>query len=235
MKNKLFYFFFLFPFSALFGFIVACRRKRYTTRSHTFPIPTICVGNLRVGGTGKTPHVAYIANFLSQNHQVAILSRGYGRKTKGYINAAENQNLNSEIIGDEPMQYVQNLPNVEVAVCEKRKIGIEKLLLKNPEIEAVILDDAYQHLAVNYTLKIVLTEYERPFFKDFPLPYGYLRERRNAAKHADIIIVTKCAEYLTEAEKLQFIRKLKLQKHQEVYFTKIDYSKIFNFQFSIFN
>jgi len=216
------------PFSIIFGTVTTLRRKAFQKgqlRSETFAVPTICVGNLRVGGTGKTPHVEYIASFLSQNHKVAILSRGYGRKTKGYINAREIPNLSSELIGDEPMQYVVKFPNVEVAVCERRKIGIEKLLKKNQKLEVIILDDAYQHLAVNYSLKILLTEYHRPFFEDFLLPSGNLRECRNTAKYADVIIVTKCPESLTSEEKAHFLQKLKPELRQEVFFTKIEYKQ----------
>ena len=216
--------FFLAPFSFIFGMTTTLRRRAFQKgwlRSETFEIPTICVGNLRVGGTGKTPLVEYIAKFLSQYHQIAILSRGYGRKTKGYINASETQNLSSKIIGDEPMQYVSKFPNVEVAVCEKRKTGIENLMNKNPKLDGIILDDAYQHLSVNYALKIVLTEYYRAFFEDFPIPSGYLREFRNAAKYADIIVITKCPETLTKEEKEDFIQKIKPQPHQEVFFTKL--------------
>jgi tetraacyldisaccharide 4'-kinase len=231
------------PFSLIYGMVAALRRRRFS-RSETFNIPTVCVGNLRVGGTGKTPFVEYLANFLSQNYKIAILSRGYGRKTKGYINASEVDNLNSEILGDEPMQYVQKFPNVEVAVCEKRKTGIQKLLQKKPELEVVILDDAFQHLSVNYTVKIVLTEYDRPCFNDFPLPAGRLREWRTAAKYADIIIVTKCPENLTSEEKKVFLQKLSPKNHQAVYFTKIGYkesrmqkaeSRKQNFQLSTLN
>jgi len=211
-----------FPFSLIFGAIAVVRRKVYQ-KAKTFDVPTICVGNLCVGGSGKTPHVEYIANFLSQNHQIAILSRGYGRKTKGYFNANEIQNPNSEIIGDEPMLYVTKFQNVEIAVCEKRKIGIEKLLLKNSKLETIILDDAYQHLSVNYSLRILLTEYQHPYFKDYPLPSGNLREFRYASKYADIIIVTKCPDTLLEEEKLFYKQKLKLQSHQELFFTKIKY------------
>ena len=190
-------------------------------------MPIICVGNLRMGGTGKTPMVEYIANFLSQNHKIAILSRGYGRKTKGYIHAHETPLLNSQILGDEPMQYVKKFPNAEVAVCEKRKIGIQNLLQKNPKIDVVILDDAYQHLSVNYSIRILLTEYDRPFFEDYPLPSGSLRECRNASKYADIIVVTKCPENLTNEEKEVFIQKLKPKENQEVYFMKIGYKADF--------
>jgi tetraacyldisaccharide 4'-kinase len=214
------------PFSFLFGVVASLRRKAFQKgwlRSETFNVPTICVGNLRVGGTGKTPSVEYIANFLSQNHQIAILSRGYGRKTKGYINASETQNLSSKIIGDEPMQYFRKFPNAEVAVCEKRKIGIQNLLKKNPHLEVVVLDDAYQHLFVNYSLKIILTEYRRPFFEDFPIPSCYLREFRNASKYADIIIITKCPENLSTKEKEDFIQKLKPQPHQDLFFAAIKY------------
>jgi tetraacyldisaccharide 4'-kinase len=167
--------------------------------------------------------VEYIANFLSQNHQIAILSRGYKRKTKGYINAGEIENLSCEIIGDEPMLYVNKFPNAEVAVCEKRTTGIQKLMQKNPELEAVVLDDAFQHLSVNYSLRILLTEYDRPYFKDFPLPMGNLREWRAAAKYAEIIVVTKCPENISKEEKEHFLQKLKPKAHQEVYFTKIGY------------
>ena len=219
MKN---FRFLLFPFSLFWGVIAALRRKLHR-KAKTFNIPTICVGNLCTGGSGKTPHVAYIADFLSQNHQVAILSRGYGRKTKGYIHAGEIQNPSSETIGDEPMLYVSKFPNVEVAVCEKRKIGIEKLSQKNPKLELIVLDDAYQHLAVNYSLRILLTEYDRPFFKDYPLPTGNLREFRSASKYADIIIVTKCPDFLSEDEKKLYKQKLKLCPHQELFFTKIKY------------
>ncbi|MCL1850243.1 MAG: tetraacyldisaccharide 4'-kinase [Bacteroidetes bacterium] len=212
----------LFPLSLIYGMAATIRRKIFL-HPKTFAVPTVCVGNLRVGGTGKTPFVEYLAKFLSQNYQTAILSRGYGRKTTGYINAGEPQNLSSKIIGDEPMQYAQKFPNVEVAVCEKRKTGIQKLLQKNPELEVVILDDAYQHLSVNYSLKIILTEYDRPYFNDYPLPSGRLRECRTAAKYADIIIVTKCPESLTNEKKAFFLKKLKPQKHQEVFFTKIGY------------
>ena len=208
------------PFSLIYGICAALRRKLFRNPEN-FSVPTICVGNLRVGGTGKTPMVEYIASFLSLNHKIAILSRGYGRKTKGYIHAHESTHVNCQILGDEPMLYAQKFPNAEVAVCEKRKIGIQKLLQKNPKIEVVILDDAYQHLSVNYSLRILLTEYDHPFFEDYLLPSGALRECRNAAKYADIIVVTKCPENLTDEEKKVFLQKLKAK--QEVYFTKIGY------------
>ena len=211
------------PFSLIFGTITTCRRK--WVRSETLPVPTICVGNLRIGGTGKTPLVEYIVNFLSQHFQTAILSRGYGRKTKGYINAKETSYLSSQIIGDEPMQYFSKFPNVEIAVCKKRKTGIQNLLKKNPKLKGVVLDDAYQHLSVNYSLRILLTEYHRPFFKDFPIPSGRLREFRCAAKYADIIIVTKCPNDLTQENRKDFILQLKPKQHQEVFFTTIHYAE----------
>ncbi|MDR0207309.1 MAG: tetraacyldisaccharide 4'-kinase [Bacteroidales bacterium] len=216
----------LFPISTIFWLIVVMRRFAYQKgwlRSTTFEIPTVCVGNLDLGGTGKTPHVEYITRFLSQHYQIAILSRGYGRKTKGYINAQETKNLSSEIIGDEPLQYVTKFPNVEVAVCEKRKTGIEKFVEKNPKLEIVVLDDSYQHLSVNYSARILLTDFYHPFFNNFLFPIGTLRDYRNAAKYADIILVTKCPENLSYEEKAFFFRKLKLKPQQEVYFTKVRY------------
>jgi len=238
--------FLLFPISIVFWIVVVLRRlahQRGWLRSSTFDIPTICVGNLNLGGTGKTPHVEYLTRFLSQHYQIAILSRGYGRKTKGYINTHETKNLSSEIIGDEPMQYVSKFPNVKVAVCEKRKTGIEKLVEKNPKLEVIVLDDAYQHLSVNYTARIVLTDFYHPFFNDFLFPAGTLRDYRNAAKYADIIIFTKCPESLSQEEKTTFLQKLKPKPQQEVYFTKISYklqvtsdkSNINNCQLSIVN
>jgi len=216
----------LYPISIIFWIVVVLRRFAYQKgwlRSTTFDIPTICVGNLNLGGTGKTPHVEYLTRFLSQHYKTAILSRGYGRKTKGYINAHETQNLSSEMIGDEPMQYVTKFPNVEVAVCEKRKTGIEKLVEKNPKLEVVVLDDAYQHLSVNYSVRILLTEYHYPFYNDFLFPAGTLRDYRNAAKYADTIIVTKCPDNLSQKEKSAFLQKLKPKPHQSVFFTKISY------------
>jgi len=220
--------FLLFSFSALYGLAAALRRKAFQNKwlhSETFNVPTICVGNLSMGGTGKTPLVEYIARFLSQNHKIAVLSRGYGRKTKGYIHARETQDINSSIIGDEPMQYATKFPNIEVAVCENRKIGIAHLLSKNSKLEAIVLDDAFQHLAVNYSLKIVLTEYERPFFNDFPVPSGNLREFGSSSKYADIIVVTKCPENITCEDKKRLLQKLKPQNGQEVFFTKIKYAE----------
>jgi len=147
------------------------------------------------------------------------------------------------MIGDEPMQYVTKFPNVEVAVCEKRKTGIEKLVEKNPKLEVIVLDDAYQHLSVNYSVRILLTDFYHPFFNDFLFPVGTLRDYRNAAKYADIIIFTKCPESLSQEEKTTFLQKLKPKPHQEVYFTKISYklqltsdkSNINNCQLSIVN
>jgi len=221
--------FLLFPFALIYESVVVVRRKAFQKgwlRPATFHTPTICVGNLCMGGAGKTPHVEYIAKLLSQNFQVAILSRGYGRKTKGYINASKMSSPTSDWVGDEIVQYIEKFPNVKVAVCESRKEGIKNLLMEEPELQVIILDDAYQHLSVNYSLKIVLTEYDEPYFADFPIPAGRLREPRNAAKYADIIIVTKCPEILSLKERDDFIKSLKPQSHQEVFFTKIKYIEI---------
>lgn len=219
----------LFPFGLLWGAVAATKRWMFRQgwkKSATFSVPTICVGNLSMGGTGKTPHVELITELLKENYELAILSRGYGRKSKGYVNAKELETLDCYLLGDEPTHYAQKFPSVEVAVCESRKLGIEQILTKKPNLDAIILDDAYQHLAVNYTYRILLTDFSKPYFNDFPFPAGTLREFRCASKYADIIVVTKCPLNLSTEQKEDFISKLKPKKHQRVFFSTITYSEI---------
>lgn len=218
----------LLPFSWIYALIVAFRRFLYQKnwfRRYTFSVPTVCVGNLRVGGTGKTPHIEYLIHHLKENHKLAVLSRGYGRKTKGFIlaNHLASDQKNALTIGDEPLQFHTKFPDIWVAVCEKRALGIERLLQLDPDIECILLDDAFQHLAVNYSFKILLTEFHKPFCKDFPFPAGNLRESKKAAKYADIVIVTKtpidCDPLLMDMKRKQ----LRLNNEQELFFTSIDY------------
>ncbi|HPE40261.1 MAG TPA: tetraacyldisaccharide 4'-kinase [Bacteroidales bacterium] len=222
---------FLVPFSWIFGLIVACRRRLYKyqlIKSVRFPIPTICIGNLKVGGTGKTPHIEYLITQLKDHYQIAVLSRGYGRKTKGFIlaNHLTTSKKNAIFIGDEPLQFHSKFPDIPVAVCEKRSLGIQQLMMLFPKLDLILLDDAFQHLAVNYSLKILLTEFQNPYTKDFPFPAGNLREHKNAAHHADIVIVTKspvdCDPLLIEVKKKQ----LKIKKDQELFFTSIVYKPL---------
>lgn len=221
----------LLPFSWIYGLIVAIRRELYSRKwikSDTFPVPTICIGNLRVGGTGKTPHIEYLITQLKDHYQIAVLSRGYRRKTKGFILA--NQLLTTEkkalFIGDEPLQFHIKFPEIPVAVCEKRSVGIQRLLELYPNLDFILLDDAFQHLSVNYSLKILLTEFQNPYSKDFPFPAGNLREHKKAARHADIVIVTKtpvqCEPLLMEVKKKQ----LHIRNSQELFFTSIVYKPL---------
>lgn len=190
-----------------------------------FDFPVISVGNLSVGGTGKTPHVEYIIRLLqNENLKVGTLSRGYRRRTKGFVLA--DKNCDYKQIGDEPMQYHTKFDQVVVAVDEDRIHGVISTLKAHPELNTLVLDDAYQHRALTPGLNILLTEYHRPFFNDFLLPAGRLREWRKSYKRADIIVVTKCPENLEEPEQSKFINDLKLQKHQKVYFSAINYGSI---------
>ena len=161
-------------------------------KSHTFPLPIICVGNLAVGGTGKTPHVEYLLRLLHQEgYRVAMLSRGYGRKTKGYI-LADPMHHTATDIGDEPFQMMHNCPFATIAVCEKRVVGIQRLLKLQPAIDVIVLDDAFQHRYVKAGYNLLLTDAHRLYTHDHLLPWGRLREPSCAAHRAQAIIVTKC-------------------------------------------
>ena len=182
------------PLSLLWGLIVWLRGKLFDwgwLPSRSFPLPVICVGNLAVGGTGKTPHVEHILRLLhAHGYRVAMLSRGYGRKTKGYVLAGDNHT--TEDIGDEPLQIRRNCPFATVAVCERRVEGIERLLQLTPAPQVVVLDDAYQHRYVRAGFNVLLTAASRLYTADHLLPWGRLREPAGAARRAQAIVVTKC-------------------------------------------
>ena len=193
----------LLPFSWLYAGVLAVRNWLYDVgwkESEAFAVPLINVGNLRVGGTGKTPHVAWLVQeLMCQGHHPAILSRGYGRSTRGPRLAGPTDS--AATVGDEPWQYFQqfSVHQVPVAVAEKRRSGVRMLLQAHPKITVVVLDDAYQHRAVRPTLNVLLTEWARPFYADQVLPAGRLRESRSGARRADVIIVTKCPPGLSAA------------------------------------
>jgi tetraacyldisaccharide 4'-kinase len=221
----------LYPFALIYGTVAAIRRWLYRQgilSAYQPSVPTIGVGNLSVGGTGKTPHVEYLIRLLSAQHQIATLSRGYKRKTKGFVLANDivPQQLSAEMIGDEPLQFYTKFPHIKVAVDEKRKEGIEQLLQRFPDMEYVILDDCYQHLQVKPHLSILITEYQNPYAKDYPLPAGRLREFCSAAKDADIVIVSKCPETLTEHQCADMTKLLKLQDYQQLFFTTMHYGEL---------
>ena len=215
---------FLFPFSIIYGFITFLRNKCYDFKIfESYPIPglSICVGNLSVGGTGKTPQIEYLIRLLSEHYHVAVLSRGYKRITKGYILADEK--ATAEMLGDEPFQMFQKFPNVQFAVDANRRNGISTLLAQNEKPQVILLDDAFQHRKVKAGFYIMLTMYDDLFCDDFMLPTGNLRESRNGAKRADIIIVTKCPRDLSEAKQLEIKKKIGLEK--TILFSYIDYDE----------
>jgi tetraacyldisaccharide 4'-kinase len=214
----------LLPFSVLYGGIIKTRNLLFDKkilRSAIFNFPLICVGNLAVGGTGKTPMVEYILRILEKKYNVATLSRGYKRKTKGFFTADEN--TTSEDIGDEPMQIYTKFSDVTVAVAEERVTAIPQLLFEKPETQAIILDDAYQHRAVNAGLNILLTDSGNLYSNDLLLPAGNLRDARSSSRRANIIIVTKCKPDLSESERQHIIEQLRPLNHQKIYFTTIEY------------
>ena len=214
--------FLLLPFAILYGLGVRLRHFLYDRgwlSSKRYPFPILCVGNLAVGGTGKTPMVEYLVRLLGQE-QVAILSRGYRRKTKGFVLADDSATVKT--LGDEPYQYHRKFPRATIAVCESRQEGIERLL-ENPHFKYIILDDAFQHRKVQAGTNLLLTSYDKLYTQDFLLPVGSLRDIRSRARKAQIIIVTKCPE-LTQAEQEKIIQQLKPLPSQKVYFTTIAYS-----------
>ncbi|MBN2175861.1 MAG: tetraacyldisaccharide 4'-kinase [Bacteroidales bacterium] len=212
----------LFPFSLLYGLAVWLRNKLFDWNilpSKSFDIPVISVGNLSTGGTGKSPHVEYLVNLLKKDFIVATLSRGYKRKSKGFILADEKSDAKQ--MGDEPFQFKTKFPEVEVAVDEKRKRGIEKLLKLKPETDVVILDDAFQHRYVKPGISILLTDFHQLYCSDYVLPTGNLREFRSGSKRADIIIVTKTSKVLSPITRRRIDEQLKPAPNQKLFFSYI--------------
>ncbi|MBC6605724.1 tetraacyldisaccharide 4'-kinase [Hymenobacter sp. BT188] len=202
----------LLPFAWLYAGVMAVRNWLYDRgfkSSFAFETPLISVGNLRVGGTGKTPHVAWlVAELQAQGAKPAILSRGYGRSTKGFRLA--DAAATAATIGDEPLQHYQDFGGqIPVAVAEDRRAGITQLLAACPDLTTIVLDDAYQHRRVRPALSILLTEQQRPFYSDYVLPAGRMRESRAGARRADAVIVTKCSEALTPAQREEITRNIR--------------------------
>jgi tetraacyldisaccharide 4'-kinase len=190
-------------------------------KSMSYDLPVICVGNLSVGGTGKTPMIEYLVNVLKDDFKVATLSRGYKRKTDGFQLA--NENVTAEIIGDEPFQFYSKFKNeVVVAVDADRQNGIEQLKKENPEV--ILLDDAFQHRKVKAGFNVLLTTFSSPYFKDIVLPTGNLREPKWGAKRADVIVVTKCPMDLSESDKKDITKRINPGAFQHVFFSSIVYS-----------
>jgi tetraacyldisaccharide 4'-kinase len=216
--------FLLYPFALIYGVVVWLRNRLYDvgfSSSIEFSVPVICVGNLSVGGTGKTPHVEYLIRLLQYRYRVATMSRGYKRSTQGFVLASEQSNALR--IGDEPMQYYLSFPEVAVSVAEERMTGIPLLLQRRPDVEVVILDDAFQHRSVKAGVNMLITDYSRPFYEDYIMPYGRLREGRSAYKRAQIIVVSKCPPALPRAEADAMIARIAPVSGQQVFFSAIRY------------
>lgn len=216
------------PASWLYGGITYLRNKLYDWgmfRSETFDIPVISVGNLTVGGTGKTPHVEYIVEYLSSIYNVAVLSRGYKRKTKGFVLASATST--PDTIGDEPYQiYKKYGYRVKVAVCENRAKGIAELHKLDPSINLIVLDDAYQHRGVQPKVNILLIDYSRPVYSDHVLPLGRLREGRQAMGRADIVVVTKVPSGVKAIDLRLMKKNLDLWAYQKLFFSRIHYGEL---------
>jgi tetraacyldisaccharide 4'-kinase len=213
----------LIPFSLAYGSVAALRNNFYDRgwfKSKSFDTPVICVGNLSVGGTGKSPMIEYLLEFLVKDFKVAVLSRGYKRRTTGFREVMIDSTVHE--VGDEPLQFKQNFPRVTIAVCANRKEGIEKL--KN-RADIILLDDAFQHRRVRASTNILLTPFNDLYVNDLVVPAGNLREFRSGAKRADIIVVTKCPEGVSYANLQNIQLKIKLQEHQKIYFSKIGYDE----------
>lgn len=214
----------LLPFSILYGWVMALRNWMYNKqyfKSVTFNLPIISIGNLSLGGTGKSPMVEHLLSLLSEEYKIATLSRGYKRKTKGY--ALANELTTALEIGDEPMQFHIKFPHVSVAVGERRIEAIPQLIQDVPNLQAVILDDAFQHREITAEFNILLTDYNNLYCDDFFIPTGDLRDERKSAKRAEVIIVTKCPADLSIEERDEIIEKLYPEQNQSVFFTSIAY------------
>ncbi len=216
----------LLPFAVLYGFVTDIRNSLYDKaifKSAVFDIPVIAVGNLSVGGTGKSPQIEYLIRLLSPNYKVAVLSRGYKRKSEGFVLADEN--ASAEILGDEPFQFHRKFPKIQIAVDADRRNGIAQLLSQPEKPDVILLDDAFQHRKVKAGFYILLTAYGDLYADDFVLPAGNLRENRSGAKRADIVIVTKCPKELPGGELSQIREKLNITAGRQLFFTFIDYDE----------
>lgn len=214
----------LLPLAWLYALVMQVRNWLFDIgllRSQPYSVPIIGVGNLAVGGTGKTPHTEYIVRLLHQRFRTATLSRGYGRKSKGFMLLDEHTSAQDG--GDEPCQMRRKFPDITVCVCEKRTVGMQRLLSLLPPPQVVLLDDNYQHRYVKAGLQILLTDYKRLYVDDSVLPAGCLREGSRGARRADVVIVTKCPSDLSEDKAEEIAQRLKLQPRQPLYFTTLRY------------
>lgn len=226
MNHNIFFKILLAPFSLLYGFIVGLRVFSYRIglqRSSRFDVPTICVGNLSMGGAGKSPHIEYLIRLLEPYINVGVLSRGYRRKTEGFLFVEPKSTALD--VGDEPLQFKRKFSDVAVAVGERRAYAIPQMLVRYPDLQAILLDDAFQHLAVRPYLNVLLTEFSAPFTRDFLVPSGNLRESRSGYARAQIIVVTKCPTEISLLDKEKMTAEIKPLPHQRLYFSYYDYAR----------
>lgn len=214
----------LFPVSLVYGAVVWLRNRLFDKnilKSSSFNLPVICVGNLSAGGTGKSPMVEFLLKLLHTDMEVAVLSRGYKRKTRGY--ALANPRTTALEIGDEPMQFHLKFPDVTIAVGEERVVAIPQLLHDKPGTNVIVLDDAFQHRTVRAGFNIVLTDHANLFTRDWFLPTGDLRDEKASYKRADVIVVTKCRSDLSPPERTAILEEIDPLPHQRVFFSAIRY------------
>ncbi len=217
----------LIPLSLLYGLITWIRNICFDfgiLPSKSFSIPIISVGNLRAGGTGKTPHIEYLVKLLHPKYKTGVLSRGYGRKTTGFILADESATASE--IGDEPLQIFKKFTDLTVAVKSNRVKGIKKMLELQPDIKTILLDDAFQHRYVKPGLSILLTEYSDLYSDDFMLPAGNLREWASGASRADVIVVTKTPQFFSPLDRRSILDKIEPKPYQRVYFSYTKYGEL---------
>jgi len=225
--KKLFRYILLFPVSMCYGAIVSFRNLLYDfgiLKSYEKKVPLLVVGNLTVGGTGKTPHVEFLLEILQNELRLAVLSRGYKRKSKGFM-LIEHDSTFTEA-GDEPLQIAKKFPHIPVAVCEKRSHGVDRLMANYPETDLIILDDAYQHRSIKAGFQLLLTDFNRLHTRDSMLPGGNLRETINGSKRASLIMVTKCPPKLSPIDQRIIEMELKPELYQEVLFSCFRYEPL---------
>ena len=217
--------FLLFPFNILYGGVMVIRNRLFDLgifSSQSFSTPSIGVGNLSMGGTGKSVVVMYLIKTLGGKKHIAVLSRGYGRKTKGIIVATKNDNAST--LGDEPFQFLQRYPKTLLVVAEKRTLGMKALETMKSNPEKVILDDVMQHRWIRPEMMIMTSSFERPYFRDFVFPVGGLREFRSGVKRANILLITRSPENLSPQQKKEFLKEINVQI--PVFFTKVRYADV---------
>jgi tetraacyldisaccharide 4'-kinase len=216
----------LYPFSILYGIITGIRNFMYNTGilfSHEFRLPVICVGNITVGGTGKTPHTEYLISLLKEKFRIATLSRGYKRKSIGFRIASSSSAVNE--IGDEPFQIFRKFPDVTVTVDRNRVHGVMSILQERPGTEVIILDDGFQHRRIKPGLNILLTDFNHLMIRDHHLPYGRLRESLSGISRADIILITKSPENISPIQRRLIVKEINKAPYQNLYFTSFEYKE----------